>query len=343
MIIGVTGYGDTGASAVIDYMKGYDNVFVFDKTEFQLLHMPDGILDLKYHLCQNRDRITCNAAIKRFKKAAMYSSFARKMTKSCGDRYLKITKDYIDSLIMVKWDGKSAYDPGDVTNISRKKFVFYTQILLNGVLKRINRKWHFPPYQERYFALMEPSHFDAVTKSYMSKLIALMNCDNCEIVILEMLTSAITPGSGLEFFDDARVLVVDRDPRDNFMACLFSNSGNAFMPIKNCADFCIYYKTLRDMTVLPDKVLKIRYEDLIYKYYQTTDNINRFLGIDSRPTHEFVYFNPDISVKYTNLEQNKAAQKENMEYIKVRLDQYLYDFKEYVPVEKQKHIEETQI
>ena len=97
------------------------------------------------------------------------------------------------------------------------------------------------------------------------------------------------------------------------------------------------------MTVLPDKVLKIRYEDLIYKYYQTTDNINRFLGIDSRPTHEFVYFNPDISVKYTNLEQNKAAQKENMEYIKVRLDQYLYDFKEYVPVEKQKHIEETQI
>ena len=65
-IISVSGFGYSGSGAVIDYLKGYSNISVFDAVEFQLLHEADGLLDLRYFLSESRERISCNAAINRF-------------------------------------------------------------------------------------------------------------------------------------------------------------------------------------------------------------------------------------------------------------------------------------
>ena len=58
MIVSTCGYGSTGASAVLDYLRGYDNVNLLDSLEFQLVHEADGVSDLKYHLTQSRERIS---------------------------------------------------------------------------------------------------------------------------------------------------------------------------------------------------------------------------------------------------------------------------------------------
>ena len=64
MIIGVTGYGGSGASACIALIKEFDNVqFYRDSTEFQILQQPDGITDLRYNLVESRRRIRRNCKL----------------------------------------------------------------------------------------------------------------------------------------------------------------------------------------------------------------------------------------------------------------------------------------
>ena len=70
MVIDVTGFGWSGAGAVHDLLREYDDVqfaaYDFD-WEFTLLWSVDGIYDLEHKLCEKHCRfVDSNAAIKRF-------------------------------------------------------------------------------------------------------------------------------------------------------------------------------------------------------------------------------------------------------------------------------------
>ena len=73
----------------------------------------------------------------------------------------------------------------------------------------------------------------------------------------------------------------------------------------------------------------VRFEDLIYKYEQTTEMIRKWLGLE-KESHVYVRerFNPDVSIRNTRLWEKFPEAEEDVRYIEKKLAEYLYPYEE---------------
>ena len=155
MVFGICGYGDSGASAVIDYLRGYKGITIFDKVEFQLLHEVDGINDLKYYLAQNHERIACNTAIQRFIKKQQKGAFASSMRSLIGSDYDQWWKSYIDEIVQASWDGEDSLFDG--TELKRGRIyrkLYYEQYKIREKMSCSPYRIQFTTLRKRYFSMM---------------------------------------------------------------------------------------------------------------------------------------------------------------------------------------------
>ena len=75
------------------------------------------------------------------------------------------------------------------------------------------------------------------------------------------------------------------------------------------------------------KVLRVHFEDLIYKYEETVKTIENFVGFDSdKHINKKRRFNPDLSIKNTQLFNGKTDYENEIKIIEKELKEYLYEF-----------------
>jgi hypothetical protein len=134
----------------------------------------------------------------------------------------------------------------------------------------------------------------------------------------------------MKFFSDPRCIIVDRDPRDLYVMVKNVYGMNAmFIPSDTVEHFIEYYKRLRDDRLWKgaDKILFIRFEDLIYKYAETVGIIEKFvgpvLGTHVKPKE---FFNPEVSIANTNVFGKFPQDAEAIKRIEVELSEFLYPF-----------------
>ena len=331
MIVAVCGYGTSGASAVFDLLRGYDDL-QFVPFEFQLIHQADGLLDLKYHLTENRERVACNAAIKRFKKLMFSSVTGNRISKIVGKDYKRIVNAFLDKIVLSSWKGRSNYDPVDISDRSRNRYICFCQQSITYLLRKINSSWSFPNYRTRYFSIIDADTFDKAAREFIDELFHAAGFDLRNNLILDMLLSATNPSKGMEFFYDIKVILVTRDPRDTYIRSRENVFLNSFMPQNSVDDFCTFYRVNREMTIMNEQAMLVHYEDLIYKYQETKEQIKKFLGYTKDPENEFKFFNPNVSVKYTKMLDRYPQFSEDIKYIEEHLKDYLYSFEEYKPL-----------
>ena len=336
MIISTCGFGNTGASAVLDFLQGYPDLQKISDFEFQLFHMADGITDLKYHLTFSKERIACNSAIIRFEKAALHGRVGRMMKSLCGPEYERITKDYINSLVQVSWLGGSNYDPSDVSDRVHEGLKYTFQYWMNLVVRKINNKLHYPSHKLRYLALMDEKKFDDITKHYFEACLIAAGLDPNKDILTDVLFSAMNPRLGTEFVNDPKIILVFRDPRDMYIRANEHQTTNGHTPCADVDQFIAYYRTLMENLVTYENSLVIQYEDLIYNYYPTTKKIMDYLGFSERPANEFRFFNPDISVKYTKAWETYPGHETEKKKIEESLSKYLYEYCDYKKIDEQK-------
>lgn len=325
MIIGVTGYGYTGSGAVIDYLKGYNQVEAKDNVEFQLLQAADGVLDLKYHLTKSRQRINCNCAIKRFITLQSTGTLGRVLNYETRNRFLDITMNYVNNLVMCEWQGESAFDPCDVDIFSYNKKVRCLQEYIKKILYKVHVD--YPSQKIRYYSAMSEQEFDDITSKYIMDVFQELNIPYKEKhCVLDMLFSATNPQEGMEFFESPKCIVVDRNPIDIWIVSKRTDDNYSFMPNDKVEKFVNYYRLMRENQKKCSNALYIQYEDLIYKYDDTKEKINNYLGFANNPEREFMYFDPNKSVVYTNLEKKETINVSEINYIKENLKEYLYRF-----------------
>lgn len=173
---------------------------------------------------------------------------------------------------------------------------------------------------------MSEEEFDQITKKHIIKLLKLLGFNDGSIIILDMAFSATNPTKGMEFFDDAKAIIVTRDPRDIYVSAKIHPEDSRFMPNMDPNKFAVFYRQMQKYAQSNENVLLVQYEDLIYKYIETTEIINDFLKIDHRPENEFQYFDPTYSVKYTHRINLYKKYKEEIQSIEEQLKEYLYDF-----------------
>lgn len=328
MIIGITGYGATGASACIDLLKEFDEIQSYRSGfEFQLLQQPDGICDMKYYLTNAGRRLSTICSLRRFEKNISNPRNFH-INRVTGGKYKALTQEYFDALVQLSWNGKSSYDPVDMQSILNAMWLRRPNRALHRLLARVNKDWTWPPAQKRNFSFLNEEEFNQITTKYLYAVLESCGFSMEKPLMLEQIFDTASPTEGMEYFQDARSIIVDRDPRDVFIITNVTlKSFCGFMPNSgNVEDFVTYYRALHKTRSQDPRVMYLQYEDLIYDYESTIAALAEFTGLDH--VKKGVYFKPQCSINNTQQYLNHPEVRSSIEYIEEHLADLLYPFEE---------------
>lgn len=330
-IVGVCGMGYTGSGAVLDLLKEFDDLEVSADPEFSLSYIPDGLEDLEYHLVKAPSRyMSSDVAILRFIQMVNgrnnRGSGIRIATK---DQFYGISINYINSLIQLSWRGYWGWDFNTSSNI-RKNITF--RLLNNRITpllgKIMKRNVNLPPVRDMYLSV-SPDNFYEVSKKYITDLIQAMGYGKKETIVLNQPFAADHPTKSFRFFENPIAIVVDRDPRDIYvlMKRITLDAGR-FIPTQNVEDFVEYYRIIHEKqedTNQRSDVIKLQFEDLIYRYDETVANICLLMKIKNHARKK-QEFKPDVSLNNTQLFSKYPQFKDDCDYIAEQLPAWLYPF-----------------
>ena len=181
---------------------------------------------------------------------------------------------------------------------------------------------------------VHPDEFYKHTKQYLKELFEAMGYDLNTNIVLNQVFAGNNPTSGMQFFDGAKSIVVDRDPRDVYMIIVKYVCTNAhWIASDTVEEFVKYYKYKRKNVDYSSKdVLYVQFEDLVYKTEQEEKRLEEFLNIKSH-VKKNTFFKPEESKNNTQLFLNNEKYADDIAYIERELKEYLYDFSEFEKTE----------
>lgn len=331
-IISCASYYGTGSSAVTDLFSEFENCKSAGDYEFRFIHDPDGIRDLEYNLIENNNRHNTSNAIKRYIKYAklLNGNFLRKgYTRYMGNDFKRYTEEYINNITELKCN---SWWHGD--RIEKGRLFYFIDVIIFKIGWRIFKRGFSLCNlcnEKGFFSAINKELFYEQTKKYISNVVASLNKEQKDFIMVDQLLPPSNLNSYFNYFDEnIRVIVVERDPRDIY---LLENEiwRTKIIPVKNVCDFCQWYEITRrhrkKEVYNKDKVYFLQFEDLVYKYEETSKKLIDFVGIDSKkhiaPKSRM---DPAISIKNTNLKDKYPKYRREVQYIEENLKEYLYDF-----------------
>ena len=331
-IITCASYYGTGSSAVTDYLSEFDSVYSLGDYEFRFLHDTDGIADLEYHLIWNHNRHNSGHAVKRFKKIVDFytgSKLVPRYEPFFNNRWKELAYRYIDELVDFSYKGWWQYDLLD-----KGLFYYYRKILLNKVYRTtIGRKSEkvldVLPDEITYCSHPTQEQFDVATKRFVNDLLKEANPHDKPFLMVDQLLPASNLHRFWKYFDDIKVLIVERDPRDLYILEKFYWNGGV-IPVDSVDTFCkwyLYTRAHRKTEELDsDKVCLIQFEDLIYHYEDTAEKIRDWIGLEATDhIYRLQKLVPGKSKNNTRLWQRHDI-GEDLSVIERNLKEYLYDY-----------------
>lgn len=344
-IISCAGFGNTGSSVVTDFFSEFSAIKVVGGSsfEFSLLHENDGIRDLEYAIVEG-NRLKIDLAIKRFKKLINVLNYHNPSGPNYKDyfngHFIEYTEDYLKSLGVISWENGwwhrifEVFPEDRIQNLVKaRKF--------NNILKKSNyglyetNSWRpsYTGFLTQYYACLSKDEFKNKTRIYLKRLFLELANDD-EFLLFDQLFPVNVDTEYLEYFDFAKVILVDRDPRDlYFMNKVFWGSG--YIPTENVEIFIDWFKLTRTNVNFHDNILKICFEDMIFDTEKTQKRLCDFVGIDinnhdNPNTYLFVeksITNTQVYEKVELLDEEYSVILQNdLKKISNELIDYLYSF-----------------
>lgn len=332
-IISCASYYGTGSSAITNFLEEFDNCESLTDYEFRFLQDPNGVRDLEFQLVENHNRHTSGYALKRYKKFVeqLGNPYFKRYESFFHGQWKKISYEYINDLTEFTYTG---YWHQDV--VDRGPLFHFWKRLENKILqKTIWRKQEEValnelPNEITYCSYPTEEQFLKYTRKYIEKLFQVANQNNRKNIIVDQIVPPSNLNHYLRYFDDIKVFVVERDPRDMYLAEKYVYKG-AVIPTESVEVFCKWYEYSRRHRKFEnydtEKVMFIRFEDLIYKYQETTEKIVKWLGF-SKENHILPgkKFNPNKSIKNTRMWEKFPQASEEVKIISESLKEYLYQY-----------------
>jgi hypothetical protein len=329
-IITCASYYGTGSSAVTDLLSEFENdIYSFGEYEYRFIQDPDGISDLEFNIIENNHRHNTSYAIKRFIK------YMHSLTefgygdgyKIFGKTYDILLNNYINSICTLKtktWWHRDRIDKGILFSYIDRG---YSLIKRMRNLKSEKRYSLLQNHELSYYTNISENDFLIATRHFVDSLFSSVS--NKNILMIDQMIPPSNTSRYIRYFNDVKVIVVDRDPRDLFL--LEKKQWQwGIIPTDDVNEFIEWFKITRNVHAEkddPNKVMRIRFEDLIFDYDNTRNKIIEFVGVNKlNCTNYQQKFNPSISIKNTNLSIKYPEEKDNIDLIAKELKQYLYDF-----------------
>ena len=326
MIIGTCGFGSTGSSAVSDYLLEFGNVQVLDKMEFTWVFEVDGLIDLDYHVNHPHSRTSDSiSAIQRYRdRMDALMHFYGKAGGVDVKKFRESTENFLNAITQVKWnwyiDKQGSVWGRNLQRMAKK--------IIPAIERKKGKQINCWPMHEVSLSVC-PENFDALSKQHVKELLFAMGASFEKPLILDQPFSGNNPQACFKYYEDPYAIVVDRDPRDNYV---FANTRlvgiNHFMAVSPVEDFVRYYRSIRDKQPYKeknDRILSIRFEDMVYHYDETTKRIREFLNLGENPAPKSI-FDPAISMPNTQVWKRFPQFAKDIEYIEKELPEYLFDY-----------------
>lgn len=326
-IITCASYGGSGSSAITDLLKEFDNIYSAGDYEFTIAHELDGISDLQYYLYDNNHRLNCDTAIFRFEK--LIKRLDKNYSKYINE-FDKISSLYIKEISTLCWNG---YWEGHQQRYNALERAIYYKIpyrfqLFFNKFKKSNYEI-VSSFKSSKITYSNPGNlFFDMTREYTQSLIENLKIPNgyqVEFVALDQLIPPNNIERYMNYFNNIKVIVVDRDPRDLYLLNkVYWKEG--WIPSHNLEDYITWYRLTRKNYTNNDNVLYIKFEDLIYNYDNTLATIREFLFIsEEKHIQKKKYFNPEKSIKNTKLYLREEGYEEDVKKIYNELKEFCYD------------------
>lgn len=332
-IITCCSYYGTGSSAITDFFSEFSNVQSLGDYEFRFLHDPDGVRDLEYNLLDNFNRHNSGHALKRYKRLVDYYCkhfLAKRYAKYFGDNWRRISYEFIDNLTDFSFKGSWQYDYYDRGRIYEFFHKLPDRLLrLTFWKNKPDKSFNTLKKEITYCSHPDRDNFFGYVKKYTKALFDSVAIDGKEYLMVDQLFPSTNINHFLDYVDDSFVFVVDRDPRDVFISYKYLYP-NSIVP-SDVYTFCKWYRYCRSTRNIEEwdknRIIFVQFEDMIYKYEETSKMISDFIGI-SEHCHAlpFSRFDPLKSIKNTRLWDGNNKYKEEVAVIEELLSDYLYTY-----------------
>ena len=332
MIVGLCGFGCTGASAVLDYLRDYDSIEINEEVELSFIYDPDGFMDLENAICLRPVRYySGDAAIKKFRHIMFSYELVHYMKRVMPiPVYKKLVSDYINGISKIRWNGFWHFDKRHYSD-----FHYWIKYVLGWKYLRVFDKLglkipkSFPNNSIMTIPVSKDVFYNE-TRTFLSNLLRSMGLNGEKTVIVDQPFPANCPSSVFHFFEDnCKAIVVVKDPRDMyFFVKDHARLDVNWIPCGSCMEFIEFYKHQMSICHFDERTLVVNFEDLIYEYESTTAKICNFIGIE-KLSEKGTYFHPERSIGNTQIYKKHKECKEEIELIERELKEYLYPFEKY--------------
>lgn len=327
-IITCASYGGTGSSAITDLLLEFDEIKAIKEFEFTIAHEIDGINSLEYGLVNNWNRLNNDEYIYRFYKLKNrlkneYSKYFPNF-----DRYIE---EYIANLVDISFNGYWHQHKYRTTTMVRKLKYEIPNKVKRKLSTITKNEYEYVPYYKRnkmYTSRPTREKFINETQKFFENIINDLDSRNeYNYIALDQLVPCNNFNIYSRYFNNIKIIVVDRDPRDLYILNKkFWKEG--WIPTDNIHDFINWYKILRigrEEELKRENVLFIQFEDLIFSYEKKVADILEFIGISEyNHNKKFQYFNPKVSIKNIQLYKKYNEYEEDIKIIENNLQCYCY-------------------
>lgn len=343
--VDVSGVGNTGKTAVSDILRELENFDVPEYSfEFDIFRVPGGILDFKYHLCEDWSPIRSHDAYRAFVRCVelmgsnpkwynffqMMNITGNRYDARFGNRFTVGGKQFAQSLLKGEY---LAYWP----------YEFLSYDFLKRFYAKLQMKTGFRLHSRTAVRLVDADEFNTKASAYIDSLFNEPEKNNNRTVVFNNAFEAYNPVRALDILRNSKSIIVTRDPRDVYVSGQSAhrvkkedrhlqakeNDGlnKSFLATDDLGLFIeryrLYMKNVYKGT--DPRVLVLRFEDVVTDYENTVKKILSFLEIDSKPhLTPKKYFDPGKSIKNIGGWKNFSDQ-ESVNIISKELKAYLWE------------------
>ena len=246
-----------------------------------------------------------------------------------GNSLEELTNRYVEELTELKalaWWNKDRVDRGRLFGMIDRFYSLYKRFITGNL--HSERKFSLLQKSEYgYFTAISEEQFLRATRRYVHDLLASACPEEPDFLMVDQMVPPTNTKRYLRYFDDAKIIVVDRDPRDIYLLEKLVWQWGV-IPVRTAEEFVKWFKITRKYVNASeedhDKVLRIHFEDMIYDYDNTAQRLMDFIGIDPKDhVRPFTAFNPDISIRNTRLYKRVKGHDDEIRLIESELKDFI--------------------
>lgn len=337
MIISTSGYYATGSSAAFNLLEEYSSLdpgmFKGGDYEHVVFYTPDGLFDLEDKLLIGNSIHRSDEAIRSFinkmellnnNNFDWFGGYASLFGNEFKSNYEEFVNSLVDFKVSGHWHnhyGGLSYNPHRIIGDLKRK-ALHEKIPLS-----FGKKIIYNADDNILYSFKTPEEFYKAGKKFVYNYFNMLKEDqNKNLLVNHVLLPQNLFRLPNYFDEDFRVVVVDRDPRDTFIH--IHNRVGHRIPY-DVESFVLFWKKFRETEkrIVDERIIRIRLEDLIYKYEETVGLIENKCKLRKedhiRPQ---TAFNPAISIKNTQMFKENQNYTSEIQYIEQHLPEYLYDY-----------------